>query len=1121
VILVIDQLEEIFTACESEQERSAFLDEVGTLAADAGPGAALVVLGMRADFYARATGYPVLRQAMQARQVVLGAMSATEVRQAIVRPARAAGLTLEAGLTERLLGDLGIDEGGPGGQGGQGGQGGESRAAGAYEPGRLPLLAHALRATWQRRDGRQLTIAGYEATGGITGAIARTAEDMYARLDEAGQAAARQMFLGLVRVGSAAGDGDEAADTRRRVAADSLLGQATDPAAARRALEAFTTARLLTSGGQAVEITHEALLRRWPRLRSWIDEDRSGLLVRQQLEDSAASWAREGQDAAALYGGVRLAAAQAWAAEPGHARELTPAGREFLAASDRRRRRGARRRNAIIAVLAALSLVLAGLSAIALNERSTAQAQRDAAQLSLNRAEAGLLAAESGTAWTDFRPDTAQEFAIRAYQLYPSSPQVLDALLATQTLPITGRLLTNGVPEAQDIASVAYNPAGTIIAGTTQDDYVQLWSASTYRLLWRFLFPAIEGDHVQADYVTFSPDGRTMAVTQPGGVWLFNVANPARPVHVATLPTPAVPGLKYPKYPQVTTLAFSPDGQTIAASISTSSTASAGFVMLWNASTGAAIGEIPEPYLTEHLAFTPDGRSLVTATANSAVDLWNVARRTKTAELQAPVGTGLAGEDATAVSPNGQLIAFATQTDNGNAYVIKLWSVATGKVITTAGAGDNEMTSVAFSPGGTQLAASTISGGVRLYDVSTTTPTLLGTFTGHRFPVENIAFSPDGGTLASASDDGTIDLWSTRGTLVGGFANPTVSLASSPDGRILAVSTVDSSGTFVAMYSMPTRTLIRKIPIKGIATLEFSPDGKTLAVAPRDPNLGPVGLWNVATGTMTGAFHVGLVPLPGESYAPLNSIAFSPDGTLLAVAATASATIEVWSTATLTRVASFKDNEKTSLPASFGGVFQLAFSPDGRLLASAGADGAIRVYSVPGFTMVSAFRAVASTDTLAFSPDGRLLALGNNTGDVYVYAVVPKAIAQLGLGDPVAVYTGSSLTIWTVQFQSNDTLIAGGADGNVRFWKLPVNGGSYNATIPEEEIDTHAGLVDDMSYSPSLGLLVTGSPTVSHVWQTNAAAVASSICQTLKAPVRQILWSDYLPGIPYNPVCRS
>ena len=234
-VVVIDQLEEVFTLCESETERSEFFDEIGTLAADAGPGSALVVLGMRADFYARATAYPVLRQSMQSRQVVVGAMSATEVRQAIIRPARAVGLTLEAGLTERLLRDLGVDEGGGGGQSPEadGEPDGNLSAGGGYEPGRLPLLAHALRATWQYRDGSRLTIAGYEATGGIAGAIARTAEDVYARLDEPGQAATRQVFLGLVRVGEATGDGDATADTRRRVAAESLLGRVTDPAAAR------------------------------------------------------------------------------------------------------------------------------------------------------------------------------------------------------------------------------------------------------------------------------------------------------------------------------------------------------------------------------------------------------------------------------------------------------------------------------------------------------------------------------------------------------------------------------------------------------------------------------------------------------------------------------------------------------------------------------------------------------------------------------------------------------------------------------------------------------------------------------------------------------------------------
>ena len=857
-----------------------------------------------------------------------------------------------------------------------------------------------------------------------------------------------------------------------------------------------------------MEITHEALLRRWPRLREWIDADRSGLLVRQELEDAAAAWAREGRDAAGLYGGVRLASAQEWTGDPGHLRELTQAGRDFLAASERRRRRGARRRNGIIAVLAALSLLLAGLSAFALNQRSAAQANYQTAQADDHKAEGELLGAEAGQAWADFRPDTGLKFAVAAERLDPSSPQVRSTLLTSQAVPIMGRLLTNGAPEDYNMVGVAFNPAGTLIAGTTEDDKVQLWSASTYRLLWAFQFPDIHGTTAQANGVAFSSKTGIMAVAQHGGPWLFNVSNPARPVHVGTLRVPAVAGIPDP---QVTSMAFSPDGTMVAAGISTSTTnLSAGLVLLWNVSTGALAGVIPEYSSTNNLAFTPDGRSLVAGREDGGVDLWDIGRRVKTAVVQAGTSTGNSA-GGVAVSPDGQTIAYNVETGT-NVYAVKLWSVASRRVMATVKANGAEgMASVAFSPDGKQLAASGFDGTVRLWYVGNGTPVVLGNFSGHRYPIQHIAFSPDGATLASASNDGTIDLWNTRGPILGGASNGTNSLAFSPDGKTLAISTAVAGHLAVALYSMPAQKLISTAPVSGIAAVAFSPDGKMLAIAPSNAPGDPVELWSVAARKLIGQVPTGFT-------SRINSIAFSPDGTLLAVSATNDTTVQVLSTERLTRVATFSDTQHTLYPPQLGGgVFMLAFSPDGRLLTVVGIDGLIRVYSVPGFSLLDYFQPPDSTSSLAFSPDGRAIAFGNADGNVYLYSV-PATYTHLNSQITYrGTFSASTKGIFSVEFLSNDSLIAGGADGDVRFWNVPA--GNFASTTPSATLGTHWGLISVMSYSAPLGLLVTGSPSGSRVWETSPAQVAASICRTLKAPVSRVLWKEYLPDIPYTRVC--
>lgn len=228
----------------------------------------------------------------------------------------------------------------------------------------------------------------------------------------------------------------------------------------------------------------------------------------------------------------------------------------------------------------------------------------------------------------------------------------------------------------------------------------------------------------------------------------------------------------------------------------------------------------------------------------------------------------------------------------------------------------------------------------------------------------------------------------------------------------------------------------------------------------------------------------------------------------------------MWSTATLTRVASFPVTKDTTYPASLGGgVFDLSFSPNGRLLAIVGIDDFIRVFSLPGFSLVDVFEGLNSMDAVAFSPNGRLLALGNAAGDVYLFAV-PPVVKNNNLGGQteLGAFAASSKTIWSVQFLSNTMLIAGGTDGVARFWRVP-SGKNWNVTIPVQAVATHAGLISAMSYSAPLGLLTTASPAGSRVWQTNPAQVATSIFQSLKAPVGQPLWTDYLPGVPYVPVC--
>jgi hypothetical protein len=235
---------------------------VATALAHAGP--ALVLLAVRADLVEPCIGLAALRPAL-ATPVLLGPLNRDELRLAVLAPARDAGLRVEPGLAERVLADFGAF--------------GEA----GHDPGALPRLAHALRETWRHGDGTALTLAAYRSAGGIEGAVARTAEQFYAGLDQDGRRIAQRVLLRLVVVL------DDGVVARRRAERPELVEGGA------QVLDGLIASRLVTVDEKGAQLSHEALLTAWPRLRAWVDADREGIAQHTRFAAAARAWDRTGR----------------------------------------------------------------------------------------------------------------------------------------------------------------------------------------------------------------------------------------------------------------------------------------------------------------------------------------------------------------------------------------------------------------------------------------------------------------------------------------------------------------------------------------------------------------------------------------------------------------------------------------------------------------------------------------------------------------------------------------------------------------------------------------------------------------------------------------------------------
>lgn len=1075
VFLFIDQFEELFTLTQSDEVRTNFLTSLAYAVEQ--PNSRLrLILTMRADFFGYPLNYESFADLFSRYNQAVPPLNRAQLQTTIVEPARRAGIIVEPALVAALL--EAVDK----------------------QPGALPLLQYTLTEMVNTliMDGQQgnkpverlLTLATYEAMGGIAGALVQRADSIYNQLEPEAQDLTRLLFLNIVTVSK-----DNPPTSRSAIWTD-LPVKNRD--LLESVIEAFRDYRLLTTDqdpetrAPTVEVAHEALIQEWTPLREWIENNASALRQRDDLEIESARWHNNDKEVSFLASGLQLAEFESLLDTP--LINLNKDEYDYIRASrdeEDRELRETRRRNRLLQFLATGLAVVAmatiAVTLIALQLRDQATDNQLRAENNLRLARSRELAA-SAIANAD-ENDLSLLLGVEAYTIDPAYEALNSLLSALQSSPLLSVYLHGHTAGVQ---TVSFDTTGNYAVSAGLDRQIIRWDLTTNEPIGEPLI-----GHMDRIWdVDVSVDGIIASASADGTVrlWDFDTGE-------------EITVLEHDR--EVYSLTFNPDGTRLATSFGIDQ--GTGTILIWNTETLERVERLDDVHdgIIYTLDYDSNGTRLVSGGQDAVLRLWD----TNDYSLESELNGHSATIRDTEFDPFGNALA-----STGHDRSVIIWNPNTGEPLTilqdTGHEGD--VLDLAYDSTGTFLATASADSNIFLWDLSQRFQRV-GTISTHAQNVWAIDFGPrpEDARLLSVSDDSTVIQSSLRSiprpaTLSHVHSITVNDMVASDDYVVIAGQTSNNLVDNLQIINRDTGRAETNINLREIfevaedeslrvTDLHFNQDNTRVALALSDGN---IAVWDIANARLAWSAGVGT--------ATVRAIVYTQDGSRI-VSADDAGTVAVWEATDGTNLA------QDLLPDVTESITTLAISPDDTTLAMGFRNGNLILWDLA--TNTQRFETIAAHDSTIEAITFDQLTPTNLTSQFVFTASRDSTITQWRLSDGTAVQSLTAHEDWVfdVTVSPDNRLIASGdRDGGVRLWDFtsgrPIGGPITN---PDGWIRS-VQFVDArtlLASNETLGITFTIDLTVAN-WISDA-------CTRANRPLNATEWGQFFPGEAYNPVCHS